>query len=63
MAMPLSIIYNEKILTQKNLSLTKSKWRMYLPHLLVIFWLSYLGITIWQHVLHSVQPPLYDPLS
>ncbi len=45
-----------------NSSLIKSKWP-WLPHLLVAFWLVYLGIIIWQHALHSVQPPLYDPLG
>jgi len=39
------------------------KWWIWLPHALVVFWLMYLAITIWQHVAHSVQPPLYDPLS
>lgn len=41
----------------------KSKWQSWLPHVLVMIWLLYLGITIWQHALHSVQPPLYDPLG
>lgn len=41
----------------------KSQWQSWLPHLLVMIWLLYLGITIWQHALHSVQPPLYDPLG
>lgn len=41
----------------------KSRWWPWLPHVLVAFWLLYLGFTIWQHALHSVQPPLYDALS
>ena len=44
-------------------SLFKSEWLIWFPHLLVVCWLIYLGITIWQHAHHSVQPPLYDPLS
>jgi len=41
----------------------KPVWLVWLPHVLVACWLLYLGVSIWQHVLHSVQPPLYDPLS
>ena len=41
----------------------KPAWLVWLPHVLVACWLLYLGISIWQHVLHSVQPPLYDPLG
>jgi|WetSurMetagenome_2_1015567.scaffolds.fasta_scaffold49040_2 hypothetical protein len=42
---------------------TKSVWLVWLPHLLVACWLLYLGASIWQHALHSMQPPLYDALS
>lgn len=41
----------------------KPAWRVWLPHLFVACWLLYLGVSIWQHVLHSVQTPFYDPLS
>ena len=39
------------------------KWQHWLPDVLVLIWLLFLGITIWQHALHSAQPPLYDPLG
>ncbi len=39
----------------------KPAWLVWLPHLLVACWLLYLGVSIWQHVLHSVQTPFYDP--
>ncbi len=39
------------------------KWQRWLPDVLVAVWLLFLGITIWQHTLHSAQPPLYDPLG
>jgi len=41
----------------------KPAWLVWLPHVLVACWLLYLGASIWQHVLYSVQPPLYDPLG
>ena len=41
----------------------KPAWLVWLPHVLVACWLLYLGVSIWQHVLHSVQVPLYDPIS
>jgi hypothetical protein len=41
----------------------KPAWRVWLPHILVAGWLLYLGASIWQHALHSVQPPFYDPFS
>jgi hypothetical protein len=41
----------------------KPVWLVWLPHVLVACWLLYLGVSIWQHVLNSVQPPLYDPLG
>ncbi len=37
--------------------------RTWLPHGLVAVWLLCLALAIWQHALHSVQPPLYDPLD
>ncbi len=30
---------------------------------MVFFWLFYLGIAIWNHAVHSVQPPMYDPIG
>ncbi len=41
----------------------KPAWLVWLPQVLVVCWLLYLGVAIWQHALHSVQPPLYDPLG
>lgn len=41
----------------------KPAWLVWLPHVLVACWLLYLGVSIWQHALHSVQTPFYDPLS
>jgi hypothetical protein len=41
----------------------KAAWLVWLPHVLVACWLLYLGGSIWQHVLHSVQVPLYDAIS
>jgi len=40
-----------------------SRWKIWIPHLMVIFWLIYMGIAIWQHAMQSVDFPLYDPLS
>src|SRR5262245_44820040 len=34
-----------------------------LPHVLVLCWLAYVGMMVWQHAAHSVQTPLYDPLE
>ena len=34
-----------------------------IPHILVLCWVVFLGLTIWYHVDHSIQPPLYDPLG
>lgn len=44
-------------------AIRKIEWKIWIPHLLVIIWLLYLGISIWQHSIHSVQPPMYDPLG
>ena len=41
----------------------KPAWLVWLPHVLVACWLLYLGVSIWQHALHSVQTPFYDPLT
>ena len=41
----------------------KPVWLVWLPHVLVACWLLYLGVSIWLHVLHSVQVPLYDAIS
>jgi len=46
-----------------NPSHIKSTLWTWFPHVLVVLWLLYLGVAIWQHALFSVQPPLYDPLS
>ena len=43
--------------------IAKPAWLVWLPHILVACWLVYLGASIWQHALHSVQPPFHDPLS
>jgi hypothetical protein len=37
--------------------------RVWLPHILIVCWLLYLSASIWQHALHSVQTPFYDPLT
>lgn len=42
---------------------SKTGWLTWLPHVLVVCWLLYLGVSIWQHALDSVQPPLYDEIS
>jgi hypothetical protein len=41
----------------------KSKIQFWLPHMIVIAWLFYLGITIWQHAALSQEPPVYDGLG
>jgi hypothetical protein len=41
----------------------KPAWLIWLPHVLVACWLLYLGVSIWLHVLYSVQVPLYDAIS
>jgi hypothetical protein len=33
------------------------------PHILMICWIVFLGVTIWDHASRSEQPPLYDPLT
>jgi len=38
-------------------------WRTLTPHLLVICWITFLAVTIWDHASRSVVPPLYDPLG
>jgi hypothetical protein len=38
-------------------------WLAWLPHILVACWLLFLAASIWQHALHSVQPPVHDPLT
>ena len=45
-----------------NLSI-KSHWKNWIPNVLILSWLLFLGISIWQHALVSGQPPLYDPLT
>jgi hypothetical protein len=44
-----------------TMNINQFTWQHRLPYILVFFWLLFLGITIWQHALHSGQPPLYDP--
>ena len=36
------------------------KW---LPHIVVLVWLLFLGVTIWSHAVSSQQPPIYDAIS
>lgn len=38
-------------------------WRTWIPHILVICWIAFLGVTIWDHASRSVVPPIYDPLG
>ena len=38
-------------------------WRIWAPHILVICWMVFLGVTLWDHASRSEQPPLYDPLG
>ena len=38
-------------------------WRTWVPHILVICWIAFLGVTIWDHASRSVVPPVYDPLG
>ena len=38
-------------------------WRTWIPHILVICWVAFLGVTIWDHASRSVVPPVYDPLG
>lgn len=44
-------------------SLIRSKWKHWLPYLILLIWLFYLAITIWEHATLSQQPPIYDGLS
>jgi hypothetical protein len=44
-------------------SLIRSKWKSWFPSLIVVIWLLYLAITIWEHATLSQHPPLYDGLS
>jgi hypothetical protein len=44
-------------------SLIRSKWKSWFPNLIVVIWLLYLAITIWEHATLSQHPPLYDGLS
>lgn len=41
-------------------SCSTKKW---LPHVLVLAWCVFLGITIWLHAARSQQPPIYDALT
>ncbi len=47
----------------KNILRHPPRWQAAIPHVIVILWLIFLGMMIWQHAAKSVQPPLYDPLS
>ena len=38
-------------------------WRTWTPHILVICWVAFLGVTHWDHASRSVMRPLYDPLT
>lgn len=48
---------------REDSALLKSEWLTWVPHVVVLFWIIYLGITIWQHSIHSVQTPIGDSLS
>jgi len=37
--------------------------RILIPHIFVFLWVVFLGVTIWSHSIHSIQPPLYDPIG
>jgi len=39
------------------------RFKAAIPHVIVILWVIYLGVMIWQHAVQSVQPPHYDPLT
>lgn len=43
--------------------LVDSKWWPWVPHVVIVVWLTFLAATIWQHALHSVQTPFGDALS
>lgn len=38
-------------------------WRTWVPHILVICWIAFLGVTIWDYASRSVVPPLYDSMT
>src|SRR5437667_3961452 len=40
---------------------SKTSWL--LPHILLVLWLTFLGITIWQHVHRASLPPIYDAME
>lgn len=37
--------------------------KLLIPHVIVLLWVIYIGIMIWQHALQSAQTPPFDPLS
>lgn len=37
--------------------------KRWLPHIVVLVWLLFLGVRIWSHVVNSQQPPIYDAIS
>jgi len=37
--------------------------RILIPHILVLFWIIFLGLTVWHHAIHSIQPPFFDSLD
>lgn len=37
--------------------------KRWLPHIVVLVWLLFLGVCIWSHVVSSQQPPIYDAIS
>lgn len=52
---------SEVLSSEANASNTA--WLVWMPHVLIACWLVFLAASIWQHALHSVQTPFYDPLS
>jgi hypothetical protein len=38
-------------------------WRTWIPHIFVICWIGFLGVTIRDHASRSIVPPVYDPLG
>lgn len=47
----------------KNSTWQIQRCQALIPHVIVVLWLVYLGVMIWQHAIQSVQPPNYDPLK
>lgn len=43
--------------------LRNTEWRQYLPHILVVGWLLFIGVTVWDHCSRSGMPPVNDSWS